>query len=201
MGLLDFLRGKRDSRAEIADDRIWLTDAAKLNGIGNEMTSLAAADVSGILLAAHFPDVVERLSDFVAGENRPIPVACSLVRTLSLSAVSSWQLRESAVVGIIVAEHHPLSSHDAQVIRFAEQLPCRSRLVWHVSLEDPFLKIFVGEWATTTLRQLGMSESEAIEGRMVSRRIKAAQKSLEQRAFGEKDARSAAEWLEVNLYQ
>jgi len=43
-----------------------------------------------------------------------------------------------------------------------------------------------------------MSEDEAIEAQMVSRRIRQAQQKIEGRAFGTVDAESAAEWLEKN---
>lgn len=43
-----------------------------------------------------------------------------------------------------------------------------------------------------------MSEDEAIESNMVSRRIRQAQQKIEGRAFGSLDAESAAEWLEKN---
>jgi len=43
-----------------------------------------------------------------------------------------------------------------------------------------------------------MTEDEAIESQMVSRRIKQAQQKIEGRAFGSSEAESAAAWLEKN---
>jgi hypothetical protein len=43
-----------------------------------------------------------------------------------------------------------------------------------------------------------MSEDEAIESQMVSRRIRQAQQKIEGRSFGSFDAESAAQWLEKN---
>jgi preprotein translocase subunit SecA len=65
-------------------------------------------------------------------------------------------------------------------------------------LEDPVLEIFGGEWVQNVLRKLGMSEDEAIEAQMVSRRIRQAQQKIEGRAFGSSDAESAAAWLKKN---
>ena len=45
------------------------------------------------------------------------------------------------------------------------------------------MRIFAGEWVADVLTRLGMEEGEAIESRMVIRRIEAAQKKVEERNF------------------
>ena len=45
------------------------------------------------------------------------------------------------------------------------------------------MRIFAGEWVSNVLTRLGMEEGEAIESRMVSRRIPGAQKKVEERNF------------------
>ena len=52
-----------------------------------------------------------------------------------------------------------------------------------LSLEDDLMRIFAGEWVKNILTRLGMKEGEAIESRMVSRRIEGAQKKVEERNF------------------
>jgi preprotein translocase subunit SecA len=52
-----------------------------------------------------------------------------------------------------------------------------------LSLEDDLMRIFAGEWVKNVLTRLGMKEGEAIESRMVTRRIEAAQKKVEERNF------------------
>src|SRR6185503_16634575 len=52
-----------------------------------------------------------------------------------------------------------------------------------LSLEDDLMRIFAGEWVKNVLTRLGMKEGEAIESRMVSRRIEGAQKKVEERNF------------------
>ena len=42
---------------------------------------------------------------------------------------------------------------------------------FYLSLEDDLMRIFAGEWVKNVLTKLGMEEGEAIESRMVSRRI------------------------------
>jgi len=45
---------------------------------------------------------------------------------------------------------------------------------FYLSLEDDLMRIFAGEWVKNLLTRLGMQEGEAIESRMVSRRIEGA---------------------------
>ncbi|MGH7127353.1 MAG: SEC-C metal-binding domain-containing protein, partial [Planctomycetaceae bacterium] len=52
-----------------------------------------------------------------------------------------------------------------------------------LSLEDELMRKFAGDWVRNMLTRLGMQEGEAIESRMVTRRIEAAQKKVEERNF------------------
>ncbi|WP_152050744.1 preprotein translocase subunit SecA [Tautonia marina] len=52
-----------------------------------------------------------------------------------------------------------------------------------LSLQDDLMRKFAGEWVSGVLERLGMQEGEAIESRLVSRRIEGAQKKVEERNF------------------
>jgi preprotein translocase subunit SecA len=52
-----------------------------------------------------------------------------------------------------------------------------------LSLEDDLMRIFAGPWVKSILDRLGMQEGERIESKMVTRRIEAAQKKVEERNF------------------
>ncbi|MCE9630595.1 MAG: preprotein translocase subunit SecA, partial [Planctomycetia bacterium] len=54
---------------------------------------------------------------------------------------------------------------------------------FYLSLEDDLMRIFAGEWVKSMLTRLGMQEGEAIESKMVSRRIEGAQKKREEQNF------------------
>src|SRR5207302_1601058 len=54
---------------------------------------------------------------------------------------------------------------------------------FYLSLQDDLMRIFAGEWVATWLTRLGMEEGQAIESGMVSRRVEAAQKKVEERNF------------------
>ena len=54
---------------------------------------------------------------------------------------------------------------------------------FYLSLEDDLMRIFAGPWVKSILEKLGMKDGERIESRMVTRRIEAAQKKVEERNF------------------
>ncbi|KAA1261951.1 preprotein translocase subunit SecA [Rubripirellula obstinata] len=52
-----------------------------------------------------------------------------------------------------------------------------------LSLEDDLMRIFAGDFVKSMMERLGMKEGDAIESQMVSRRIAAAQKKVEERNY------------------
>jgi preprotein translocase subunit SecA len=52
-----------------------------------------------------------------------------------------------------------------------------------LSLEDDLMRKFMGDWVRGMLKSLGMKDGEAIESPMVTRRIEAAQKKVEEKHF------------------
>jgi len=70
---------------------------------------------------------------------------------------------------------------------------------FYVSLQDELMRIFAGEWVANVLTRLGMKEGESIESKMVSRRIEAAQKKVEERNFDIR--KNLLEYDEVMDYQ
>lgn len=190
--------GKKRTNIEVVPDRIWMTTEAKFAGLAKEVEERSKSETVVILLVAHFPDVLERLEKIANQRRQYVPVQAVFAGNLDMDLAASLKVDESAVIDIIVAERHPLPSVDDRLEEFADELPCRCRFAHHLSLEDPVIKVFAGEWVQSILEKLGMTEDEAIESNMVSRRIKQAQQKIEGRAFGSLDAESAAQWLEKN---
>jgi len=94
--------------------------------------------------------------------------------------------REVASLGglhIIGTERHEARRIDLQLRgRCGRQGdPGTSR--FYLSLEDDLMRIFAGEWVKNVLTRLGMQDGEAIESKLVTRRIEGAQKKVEERNF------------------
>ena len=199
MGLFDSLfGGKKRTNVEVVPDHIWMTTDAKFAGLAEEAEERAKSATVAILLVAHFPDVLARLEELANKRTGGVPCKAVPASNLNRDLAASLNLDESAIIDIIVGERHPLPSVDDRLEEFADELPCRCRFSHHVSLEDAVMKVFAGDWVKNVLKQLGMSEDEAIESQMVSRRIRKAQERIEGRAFRTVDAESAEEWLAKN---
>jgi hypothetical protein len=198
MGFFDWLRGPQTTAQ--TDNWIWLTKQAKFAAVQRDVAQ-ALAEPDGpdaIFVVAHFQDCLDEIESLAADagwDAGRIFITCS--DTLEAQAGKS-SADESLRILIVVGERHPLPSHDDALREFARSLSCPCRFVQHVSLEDPLLRLFAGEWVKQVLRQLGMKEDDAIESRMVARRIRAAQEKTEKRATGDSPALSAEEWMEKN---
>ncbi len=199
MGFFDFLLGtKKRTNIEVVPDRIWMTTEAKFAGVAKEVAERSKAEAVAILLVAHFPDVLAHLQGIADQVKSGVPVKAVLASNLNTDLAASLNLDESTVIDIIVGERPPLASVDERLEAFVADLPCRCWLSHHLSLEDPIMQAFAGEWVQNLLRKLGMSEEESIESEMVSRRIRQTQRKIERKVRGPVDAESATQWLEKN---
>jgi preprotein translocase subunit SecA len=93
------------------------------------------------------------------------------------------QVKELGGLHVIGTERHESRRIDLQLRgRTGRQGdPGSSR--FFLSLEDDLMRIFAGPWVKSILDRLGMQEGEKIESRMVTGRIEAAQKKVEERHF------------------
>jgi preprotein translocase subunit SecA len=94
--------------------------------------------------------------------------------------------REVAELGglhIIGTERHESRRIDNQLRGRAGRQGDPGSSRFFLSLEDDLMRKFAGEWVSAVLTRLGMEEGEAIESKMVSRRIEGAQKKVEERNF------------------
>jgi preprotein translocase subunit SecA len=94
--------------------------------------------------------------------------------------------RDVAALGglhIIGTERHESRRIDNQLRGRAGRQGDPGSSRFFLSLEDDLMRKFAGEWVSAVLTRLGMQEGEAIESKMVSRRIEGAQKKVEERNF------------------
>ena len=110
--------------------------------------------------------------------------------------------REVAAMGglhIIGTERHESRRIDNQLRGRAGRQGDPGSSRFFVSLQDELMRIFAGEWVANVLSKLGMAAGEAIESPMVSRRIEAAQKKVEEQNFDIR--KNLLEYDEVMDYQ
>jgi preprotein translocase subunit SecA len=93
------------------------------------------------------------------------------------------KVAEQGGLHIVGTERHEARRIDNQLRGRAGRQGDPGSSRFFLSLQDDLMRIFAGEWVANILTKLGMEEGQAIESRMVSRRIGAAQKKVEERNF------------------
>ena len=214
MGLFGWLFGKRERVA--SRDVICLSDAARMNGVTKAIDSHLAAG-RPVLVLAHFPTTLAAFGEHLMRPDRPyaaIPSALTpraalelatagpqvlfgLVQNLRPDEFPPDETAPPCPLAVIVLERHFLRTHDERVAKFTAGLGGTTP-DFHVSLDDPLMAMFAGEWVANTLRRLGMEENQTVESEMVSRRIRAAQAKIATSNPTDHEADSPAEWLERN---
>ena len=170
---------RRKPRAEREEDRVWTTDEARLRGV------LAT---TGVRFVAHFAQTRRALQALARDEGRTVEVA------LAQDLVSPSS--PDPALTIVVAERHPLREHDERVAAWADS--AAGRIVFHVSLDDPVLALFVGESLRPILDKLGLREDAPLQSPLLSRSVANAQAKVRNRASGDVPSDSAAGWLQAN---
>ncbi|MBA4190776.1 MAG: hypothetical protein C0467_22550 [Planctomycetaceae bacterium] len=215
MGLFSWLFGK--PKRVISRDVIWLTNAARVRGATKSVNAPLTSNRS-VLVLAHFPAALAAFGEHIILKSCPhatIPstltpaaalelamgpprVLLGLVRNLEPVEFPPPDTAPESPLSVVVLERHLLRKHDDHVTHFAEGLGSKAAVEFHVSLDDPLMAMFAGEWVANALRQLGMKEGEAIDSKLVPRRIEQAQAKIAKTIQTDEDADSAAEWLERN---
>jgi preprotein translocase subunit SecA len=93
------------------------------------------------------------------------------------------KVAEMGGLHIIGTERHEARRIDNQLRGRAGRQGDPGSSRFYLSLQDDLMRIFAGEWVANILTKLGMEEGQAIESPMVSRRVEAAQKKVEERNF------------------
>jgi preprotein translocase subunit SecA len=93
------------------------------------------------------------------------------------------KVAEMGGLHIVGTERHEARRIDNQLRGRAGRQGDPGSSRFYLSLQDDLMRIFAGEWVANVLTRLGMEDGQAIESRMVSRRIEAAQKKVEERNF------------------
>ncbi|MEZ6140048.1 MAG: preprotein translocase subunit SecA [Zavarzinella sp.] len=97
--------------------------------------------------------------------------------------ISGREIIEMGGLHIVGTERHESRRIDNQLRGRAGRQGDPGSSRFYLSLRDDLMRMYAGEWVANVLTRLGMKEGEAIESRMVTKRIQAAQKKIEEYHF------------------
>ncbi len=196
---------------------VWLSEEAKLKAlmrIAMESTSPGQTTV----LVAHFAEMYQILGslldehgitysslaldkDFqpdsgLGTDHAGVYIALldDRVDTQEAAEVSS----ASPTVRVVVVEAHPLECHNRTVQNLADSLPPPSMTEYHVSLDEPVMRIFVDDNTIRALTALGLKDDSCIDHAMVDKSMVRAMQKIEKASTGDRPADSAEHWLSLN---
>jgi preprotein translocase subunit SecA len=185
--MLKGLFGGKKSEAQRGEDTVWISHAARRQGITREVAALAEAERSVVVVAL----TLAALDELEAALSAHQPVRCAdifakdglrlnLSRTgavaIALSGALPLDLKPGPEIGVDILVHGRSDTRaaDDAIVRFADSLGPNAHIVFHLSLEDKLLQEFAGS-IQPLLEKLGLSPEEPITNSMVTRAIKNAQ--------------------------
>jgi preprotein translocase subunit SecA len=179
-------KGKR-SEAARGEDCVWMSHAARLQGLNREVGVLAEAEQSVLVVALSLADLDEleaalaqhqpsRCADVFGREalRERLSKAGSVTAALSGALGAGVKAPPGNGVDILVYGRNDNRAADEAILAFADALGPNAHIAFHVSLDDPLLKAF-GASLVPMLEKLGMKENEPISHAMVTRAIRNAQ--------------------------
>ncbi|PYV17081.1 MAG: hypothetical protein DMG21_09520, partial [Acidobacteria bacterium] len=106
-----------------------------------------------------------------------------LARFRSVTDVEHEQVVAVGGLHILGTERHESRRIDNQLRGRAGRQGDPGSSTFYLSLQDDLMRIFARDWVSSFMQKLGMEEGVAIESRMISKRIQAAQKAVEAQNF------------------
>ena len=204
----------------VADDLIWMTPEAKLNGLVAQVQDRLDENLF-VLVLAHFPATLASVEQELSANGVPnefhddrlsrknivplidddngLKVLLGLADSLAPDEFP-MEINDSLKgLAILVTERHFLREKDEAISSFARSLGRPCELLFHLSLHDPLIDNFAGDWVKYVLMRLGLDKSKAIESKLVAKGIKTAQAKFTAEAFSDRATDSAEEWLRLNV--
>jgi preprotein translocase subunit SecA len=104
-------------------------------------------------------------------------------RFKTVTDVEHERVVELGGLHILCTERHEARRIDNQLRGRAGRQGDPGSSRFYLSLQDDLMRIFAKDWVSGFMQKLGMEEGTAIESRMISKRIEAAQKAVEAQNF------------------
>ena len=185
--MLKGLFGGKKSEAQRGEDTVWISHAARQQGIAREVAALAGAERSVVVVALTLPALDEleavlsahqpvRCADIFAKDGLRLNLSRTGAVAIALSGALPLDLTPGPEIGVdvLVYGRSDTRAADDAIVRFADSLGPNAHITFHLSLEDKLLQQFAGS-IQPLLEKLGLSPDEPITNPMVTRSIRNAQ--------------------------
>lgn len=220
MGIFSKLFGET---APVFDERIWLTDAAKVADLVQRVRGSSETG-SYPLVVHHFEDTgasvesalkradvsCRRFTDFAAVRTANVSSWRAGAQAMILDAtLLPWEVRNGEThkspgsdaprADVHLVEHYPLPTGDAHVLNLLPALGLTGALTCYTSLDEPWLHHFGGARLREVITRLGLDESERLEHTMITKALHKAQDRISKQTPQEIPCATCGDWVRRNL--
>lgn len=179
----------KSNRATQEQDKVWLTDAARMKGIRREVDLLLTGGGHSVVVMALTSSALSALAEALSPHGpmrcadsfsrdtlrRKLAEGGSLVVAVPAALPADFEPGADAPpVHILVYGRNQSRAADEAIVRFADRFGTRARVVFHLSIDDPLLRPHM-EKVRPLLERLGLSAEEAITDAGTSRAIRKVQ--------------------------
>jgi hypothetical protein len=172
---------KKDSSSIKVKDKVWMSEAAKLNAIYETWKK-----DPGTVFIFWFDASLDKAGALFQNESN---IASNL---LTAREAATAHLSGKAVV---FAEHYPLLEKETALF---EKLHLTEISIWS-GLDEPLFKRFGADKIIGTMKALGMKEQDSVEHNMITKSIRNAQEKIAEKVTIDHSAHSQEEWMAKTL--
>ena len=178
---------KKAEQAERGDDCVWMSDAARVEGMRREVERVKAAGSNAVVVAPTMA-AFEKMSGTLAPHQpllcqdrfergrlqRALQESRAVVVAMPAALPTETQADSNARCDFLVYGRDNARSADDAIVRAADLLGTGVRITFHLSLDDALLQQH-GKSLKPVLEKLGMSADESVNSPFLSRAIASAQ--------------------------
>lgn len=216
MGFFNWIFGGEDRLLSQLPDRVWMSRADMYREFPNELQP-SSGERCLRLLVTHFPRTRDQIRETLhstldfrevkspgewSSASRPTADCPAPIVLLSADLIQGIGLPTLPtgleMLKIFICERHFLREKDDAIVAFGERFACPGQITFHVTLDDPLLRVFASESVIAFLRS-SAGDKPWLESKMVSKSIKKAQCRLQARMISNESADGPQEWLAKNV--
>jgi len=181
------LFGKKKTPSPKTIDWVWMEQDAKFRQWQADFEVLRMRE--DVLWLAYFPATISFLEKMVGKFSR-----LQLVKSFVENGNSFVPYNE-----VRIMEHYPLLEKESTLLSQIAFANPTAQVVFYNSLDEAWLKIFVGSQVVNIVQKMGLAPHEILTHSLITASFKNAQKKISEKVSQEITTDSIAAWVEANL--
>ncbi|HMO15434.1 MAG TPA: hypothetical protein PKD64_13520 [Pirellulaceae bacterium] len=126
-------------------------------------------------------------------------IRLSLVQTF-MSGICGVEVQQGRDfdISVIILERHPLYEMDEQLKRYVKKIPCRAKVGYYLSFDQPVMNYAIGAGLRVLMQQFGMSNHSLVTSELICRHVRRRLLKYQSTHSSRMPTDSPLEWYQVN---